>query len=111
MRILPLALWHAGPDADLARMAMEHSALTHAHPLCRVACATYCLWARGLIEDRTDPFEAAIRQVAGFVRDDLALAAALDQINEHRNRPPTGTGYVVDTLFSARHVLEVGVDY
>ena len=111
MRILPMALWHDGPDADLARLAMEHSALTHAHPLCQVACATYCLWARGLIEDRPDPFEAALGRVEGFVRDDPPLAAAWDRIDAHRDRPTTGTGFVVDTLLSARHVLEVGVNY
>ena len=111
MRILPLALWHGGPDAELARLAMDHSALTHAHPLCRACCAIYCLWARGLATGVADPFEAALERVGALVRDDPALVAALARVEAHRDLPPTGTGFVVDTLLSARHVLAAGTDF
>ena len=112
MRILPLALLHQGPDDDLASTAMEHSSLTHAHPLCQVCCALYCLWARHLIEGRDDPFGAAVAKVAALLRDrDDATRSALDVIEAWSHKPPTGSGFVVDTLYSARHALEAGRDF
>ena len=111
MRILPLALWHDGPDAELARMAMEHSALTHAHPACQVACAVYCLWVRSLAAAGADPFADAMARIADLVAGDPTLAAALDRIEQARSTPPAGTGYVVDTLHSARAVLAAGTDF
>ncbi len=111
MRILPLALLHDGSDEELVRMAMEHSALTHAHPLCLDCCGIYCLWVRYLARGVDIPFEAALAKVKALVRDDPSLAESLDLIEEWKNKTPTGTGFVVDTLFSARHVLEKGTDF
>lgn len=111
MRILPLALWHDGADGDLVRMAMEHSALTHAHPLCLACCGIYCLWARNLARGIGHPFESAVEAFRGLVGDDPALVAALRVIDEWRGKTPSGTGFVVDTLFSARYALEAGADF
>jgi ADP-ribosylglycohydrolase len=112
MRILPLALLHQGTDDDLASTAMEHSSLTHAHPLCQVCCAVYCLWARHLIEGREAPFVAAVAKVDALLRDrDEATRSALDLIQEWDHKTPTGSGFVVDTLYSARYALEAGRDF
>jgi ADP-ribosyl-[dinitrogen reductase] hydrolase len=111
MRILPLALWHEGSDEELAGMAMDHSGLTHAHPLCLACCAIYCLWVRYLAEGVDDPFEAALGKVETLVGDDPALATALDVIGDWRGKEPSGTGFVVDSLFSAKYALERGSDF
>jgi ADP-ribosyl-[dinitrogen reductase] hydrolase len=111
MRILPLALLHDGSDEELVRMAMEHSGLTHAHPLCLACCGIYCLWARHLAGGLDDPFEAAVGKFRGSVRDDPAVVAALRVIEEWEGKTPSGTGFVVDTLYSARHALEAGTDF
>ncbi len=50
MRVLPVALWHRGTDAELVRDAAASSMLTHGHIVCRVACALYCLMARCALE-------------------------------------------------------------
>lgn len=89
---------------------MEHSALTHAHPACLACCAIYCLWARHLAAGVDDPFEAAIGKVKAVGGDGPALAA-LDLIEDWRGKTPTGTGFVVDTLFSAKYALENGSDF
>jgi len=111
MRILPLSLLHDGDDEGLVRRAMEHSGLTHAHPLCLACCAIYCLWVRYLADGMDGPFEAAFKKVGKIVGDDPALAAALDLAIEWKGKEPTGTGFVVDTLFSARYALENGSDF
>jgi ADP-ribosyl-[dinitrogen reductase] hydrolase len=50
MRILPIALRSPdAPAADLVTMAMRSSAVTHGHARAGVACAVYCLLARGLL--------------------------------------------------------------
>ncbi len=111
MRILPLALWHEGPDEELARLAAIHSALTHAHPACLACCATYCLWARRLAEGVDRPFALAFKQARGWLGGDPALAEAFDLIQAWRDKPPGGTGYVVDTLVSAGWALDGGGDF
>lgn len=108
MRILPLALLHEGGDEELVRRAMEHSGLTHAHPLCLACCGIYCLWVRHLADGIDGPFEAAIEEFRRLVRDDPALVAALAVIGEWEGKTPSGTGFVVDTLFSARYAFEGG---
>ena len=111
MRILPLALLHEGTDEELVRAAMDHSGLTHAHPLCLICCAIYCLWVRYLSGGVERPFEAAIGKVGTLAGDDQALTAALELVEEWKGKAPSGTGFVVDTLFSARYALENGADY
>ncbi|WP_245004449.1 ADP-ribosylglycohydrolase family protein [Paraburkholderia sacchari] len=113
MRVLPLALWHIGADEDLVRDAHLQSLPTHAHPRSLVACAFYCLVARGYLRAEDDPWSWADRR----------LQAIYDESHDHRsNKPfldeletlrrfaatdrPRGTGYVLDTIWSAKRALE-----
>jgi ADP-ribosyl-[dinitrogen reductase] hydrolase len=104
MRVLPLALWHQGTDAELAGDADLQSQITHGHWRSRIACAIAVLWARGLLEDRADPFEQAVDTVrvlyGNSVRPEIDLLASYG--------PTTGSGYVADTLASAREALRAG---
>lgn len=111
MRILPLALWDEGGDDELARMAMEHSSLTHALPICQVACAIGCLWARYLAIELRNPFDTAVEKVKLIVQDLPTYFEALSRVESWRGQTPTGTGFVVDTLFSAKYALEQGSDF
>ena len=112
MRVLPLALWHRGDDAELAVLAAAQSLPTHGHPRAQAACAMGCLWARAMLADHPSAWEWAattLRHVgadAGLSRDEIERV--LDPANE---RSIEGSGYVVDTLWSARHALSVGHDY
>ncbi len=109
MRVLPLALWHAGTDAELARDAAAQSLVTHGHARSQGCCVLYCLWARRTLEGAGDPWREA---VAAF----RAIHPAGDpirgevEIHVKPDDPPSGrgSGYVVDCLSSARLVLDAG---
>jgi ADP-ribosylglycohydrolase len=106
MRVLPLALWHQGPDADLVRDAYAQSQVTHGHPRSMVCCALYCLWARATLDDAPDAWGDAVARLRRVVGGNAAEVDALD--NHVRPSEPAegrGSGYVVDTLRSARMVL------
>jgi ADP-ribosylglycohydrolase len=103
MRVLPLALWHRGSDAELVALAHDQSQVTHGHLRAQVCCAIYCLWARRTLECHPDPWNAAstsLRAIYGAgSRADRELASYIQP-----DQPPhgTGSGYVVDSLQSAR---------
>lgn len=109
MRVLPLALWHRGTDAELVRDADRQSRVTHGHGRSRVACALYCLWARRTLAGADDAWSAAVASLRGL----LAPGSFEEEILEYHIRPDDpeggrGTGYVIDTLRSARSALSRG---
>ncbi len=134
MRVLPLALWHRGDDFFLASDAMVQSRVTHGHLRSQLCCALYCLWARyiGQGQDSEAAWQSATAQLRALLafwrnmaayRLDLSpeLAAQKDRFS-HENAqnelefhirpdddiPGRGSGYVVDSLRSARDALREG---
>lgn len=110
MRVLPLALWHVGEDAELFDLAMRQCLPTHGHLRSQLCCALYCLWGRGELQGETG-WDSAIRRVEQLVetRPDLHGEWALLR-NEFGNAPK-GSGYVVDSINSTRWSLQQGTDY
>ncbi|REG60068.1 ADP-ribosylglycohydrolase [Paraburkholderia sp. BL6669N2] len=113
MRVLPLALWHTGPDEELARNAHLQSIPTHAHPRSLVACAFYVLVARGYLRKTADPWSWAVQRLEEIYndwQDQHEQRAFLRELDVLRSFPktdtPRGTGYVIDTIWSARKALE-----
>jgi ADP-ribosylglycohydrolase len=109
MRVAPLALWHRGTDAELAEAAHLQSAPTHAHPRSQVACALLSLTLRRILDGGTAPDEA-LGQAAEWLAEHYAerpcFAAELEGVMRAPEREePTGSGYVVDTLWSALHAV------
>lgn len=104
MRVLPLALWHGGDDAELVRLAHDQSRTTHGHPRAQVCCALYCLVARNMLAEHADPWSAAAVALADCYADDEARSAELTH-TVLPGMPPGGTGYVLDTLHSAAHCM------
>ena len=109
MRVLPLALWHRGDDAELVADARAQSRVTHGHPRSQACCALYCLWARRTLEGDPDAWKSAVaafREVAGA---DPALLHELEA-SIRPDDPPDGegSGYVVDCLRSARLATHAG---
>ncbi|HEU4534820.1 MAG TPA: ADP-ribosylglycohydrolase family protein [Polyangiaceae bacterium] len=103
MRVLPLALWHRGSDAELVRDADLQSRVTHGHVRSRVCCMLYCLWARRTLAGDPSAWgsaAAALRSLLGPGEEAEALEFHIrpdDTSTEGR-----GSGYVVDALRSAR---------
>lgn len=109
MRVLPLALWHKGTDAELAADAMAQSSVTHAHRRSQVCCALYCLWARRLLGGM--PPAPAWRD-ALVAADRLWPEGSLEFAQLHGLIFPEravyeirGGGYVVESLRAAVHLV------
>ncbi|CAE6801580.1 ADP-ribosylglycohydrolase family protein [Paraburkholderia domus] len=113
MRVLPLALWHTGPEDALVRDAHLQSLPTHGHARSLVACAFYCLVAKGYLRNLADPWSSAdqrLEEIYAVWSDQPARKAFLVELDVLRSFPktdqPRGTGYVLDTIWSARKALE-----
>lgn len=106
MRCLPLALWHRGSEGELVDLAFAQSAPTHGHLRSKLCCALYCLWARAIIEEISDPWDWAV----DALRDELSEEQKPEL--EEKIKPHAlpekirGSGYVVNTLHAARWALQ-----
>jgi ADP-ribosyl-[dinitrogen reductase] hydrolase len=104
MRVLPATLLFTGSDEDLVALAHEQSLVTHRHPRSLVCCALYCLWARFEMKGHSDAWEAAVARLLTIYQTETTFLRELeDVILPAAGLPPGGTGYVVDSLHSARH--------
>ena len=111
MRVLPLVLWHRGPDEELVRDAMLQSRVTHGHLRSQICCSLYCLWARGVWSCDADPWNGAVIRLREFWRDNRAALEGLEAaIRPEASVSISGSGYVVDCLHSAHWAIEQG-DY
>jgi ADP-ribosylglycohydrolase len=108
MRVLPLALWHDGPDAGLVIDAQSQSRVTHGHLRSQLCCALYCLWARRLLQEHPSPYEDALTTLRGIFSSVPTALKELDIIEPLTPPDTPGSGYVVDCLRSARQAVEVG---
>jgi len=105
MRVLPLALWHQGLDAELIADAYDQSRITHGHARSRVCCALYCLWVRRILSDHPDPWASAVATLRARITPGSEEHDALEShIRPDEEPSGGGSGYVVDTLRSARMV-------
>lgn len=108
MRVLPLALIVEDVD-QLVTQAMDQSSLTHAHPISQICCAIYCVWARCALDDDFEGgWQRALDETES--RLDADRRDWWQRVSTELDAPPTGTGYVVDCLRSARAANEAS-DY
>ncbi len=109
MRVLPLALWHLGDDASLARDAMLQSRVTHGHLRSQVCCALYCLWARRTLEGSTEAWAEALVTFRALYPEGTAPREELESfVQPDTAERGRGSGYVVDCLRSARDCVAAG---
>lgn len=107
MRVLPLALWHRGSDEELVRDAHIQSLVTHGHICNQVCCALYCLWARNLLEGMEDAYERAVNSLRNIYQNNKEYTGELEFAVRPDDEPVgTGSGYVVDSIRSARMLLQ-----
>ncbi|MEW6734818.1 MAG: ADP-ribosylglycohydrolase family protein [Acidobacteriota bacterium] len=107
MRVLPLALWHKGTDAELVNDAHLQSRVTHGHIRSQVCCALYCLWARDTLFAVAQPWQEAVAKLRAIYHKDSKEYQELEW-SIRPDDPPIGQGggYVVDCLRSARLVMQ-----
>jgi ADP-ribosyl-[dinitrogen reductase] hydrolase len=120
MRALPVSLWalkNGASEEETARIAMEQSVLTHAHPRSQLCCALYCGWAFhiGRGEDAERAWRLATEKTRAIVEkmpdSTLWRREMEEQIRPESEPKGTGSGYVVDCLHSARLVLREASTY
>lgn len=112
MRVLPLALWHRGDDRELMELAAHQSLPTHGHPRAQVACALYCVWARATLEQAADPWSSAVSRFRDHGGLGLFPEAEVQRVLDPSNASSaSGTGYVLDTLWSAKAAVEGTTSY
>jgi ADP-ribosylglycohydrolase len=112
MRVIPLAVWHRGSEAELLRDAFAQSAVTHGHMRSKLCCALYCLWVQRLLvaddaAQRAAAWSNAVAALRVLTSDDDAAQEALE-MHIRPDQPATGagSGYVVDSLRSARMIFD-----
>lgn len=109
MRVLPLALWHKGTIQQLVADAHKQSLVTHGHLRSQICCALYCLWARFTMETLSNPWASAVASLRSIYGNDSPEREEFEwSIRPDDESTPTGSGYVVDCLRSARWATEAG---
>jgi ADP-ribosylglycohydrolase len=115
MRVFPVLMTPWRNSAALVDAAVRQSRVTHGHPRSHVACAMYCLWVEGLPRFGSADSWAMAEDLmrSGAFADDVGLS---DEEVEFVLDPAWrgkagGSGYVVDTLWSARVALEESTDF
>lgn len=111
MRVLPLALWADGSYKFMCDIARQQSIVTHGHIRSQVCCAVYVLWARflregGYGEDFGCAWDEALNEIERIYADDEEF---MNEYNEHikdKCHVGRGSGYVVDSLFSAKMLID-----
>ena len=110
MRILPLALVRRSTsDAELVSEAMRASSVTHAHPRSQLTCALYSLALRRLLNGDEPAQSISVASTA--------LAQLVEPIQKHElglvlhYSTRSGSGYVVDTFWSAWDAFSGAGDY
>lgn len=105
MRCLPVVLTAASRD-DVIFLARKQSLVTHGHVRSQLCCALYCLTAMGILEgqpgaDAVRAAEDALLERHAGTENEAELKIALDG----RFDRPQGSGYVVDSFWSAIHCV------
>jgi len=109
MRVLPVAFMQDYDDDHVLRAAMGQSKVTHAEPVVLLACGIYVLWAKGIAAGDSDAWENAFERVHKTVPK-----GTLTMLLEHLRtwtKTPTGSGYIVDSLHTAKYVMDTSMDY
>ncbi|SAK87062.1 ADP-ribosylation/crystallin J1 [Caballeronia hypogeia] len=105
MRCLPV-VFVAASDDEAVRLAMRQGLVTHGHVRSQLCCALYALIARRLLEGARAS-DAVARAEADLRRrfDSTPAAAEMRRVLEARREPARGSGYVLDSLWSAVQCL------
>lgn len=110
MRALPAALVARGSHSLAHKISFEHASATHAHGVSKMACALYSSVAVNLltgIHSMEDSWGIAIETMKQTYPNDPDLETVL----AGERVEPTGSGYVVDSLWSAYYACMRGKTY
>lgn len=106
MRILPVALrFHSASPDTVSSIAMQLSAITHAHIRSQLACSLYCLIAQDLLAGKAIPqaYQKALKSFSPIIAAHPEEQTHFERLLSGRlpEKPRTSirsSGYVLDTL-------------
>lgn len=111
MRVLPCALAEVPTPAEVVARARQQGLPTHAHPRSQLACALYALMAWKMLEgaEAVEALDFAQEYLERTIdpRERSEFVIVLDG----RLDPSKGSGYVVDSLWSAIRAVLGTSDY
>jgi ADP-ribosyl-[dinitrogen reductase] hydrolase len=97
-------------EQDIAYVASELSCATHPHNYSRICCAAYCLIANYLLAGI--PISEAIDRAFTYLENGYKEDAAdLEFVKSGERNELRGTGYVVDSFWSAIYAVWRGTSY
>ncbi|MBN3807697.1 ADP-ribosylglycohydrolase family protein [Paraburkholderia sp. Ac-20347] len=105
MRCLPVVLVTTSHD-EAIHLARKQSLVTHGHARAQLTCALYCVTALGILEglSAADAVRAAEDELLKRYAD-TPDEAELKIVLDGRFDAPQGSGYVVDSFWSAIHCV------
>lgn len=109
MRALPIAFMQDVDDREAIKLAMQQSVVTHQESEPLICCAQYVLWARNIAKGIDQPWEAAFDTLRTHLPSGVTTAFLV--LIERWSKPPKGSGFVVDSLYSAKYAVDTGTDY
>jgi ADP-ribosylglycohydrolase len=106
MRCLPAAM------LNYDHAVIEQGAVTHAHPISLMTCLLYSQLVKVLMHDPSAPLNLAVEFAIEATRcSPCADHRALQIVLDGQDATPRGTGYVVDTFWSAVDALARADNY
>lgn len=116
MRALPVGLWYAGEKGSTKHRFLAssmHSYVTHPHARSKICCGIYAEVANHMLQgkDPSDAYALAMDIAEQDCSLDPHIRYQFDIIKQARDKEATGTGYVVDSLWSALYALQRGTNY
>lgn len=110
MRVLPVAFLVC-EDKEAIRIAMEQGRPTHGHIRSQIGCAMYVVIARRLIKGYELAGAIQLAEASLQRHIDPVYQAELEFFLTRNRKVGKGTGYVVDSFWSAIDSLEQTVSY
>lgn len=120
MRCLPILIWSIYNyfENDFEEVLILYGALqseiTHAHILSKVCCSFYLIWAAGILLEEKDAWKSAANKLRSYYisQEDHASLEVVDYvIKPDEYIKGNGTGYVLDSLYSARMILDTETNF
>jgi ADP-ribosylglycohydrolase len=111
MRALPVALVCDTPD-EICKVSFLHSSVTHPHIRSKLCCALYSLVVHFTLNGWHLPM--AITLATNHLNSWLVAPEDIDELNyiiDCASNDPKGSGYVVDSLWSALYAVKAGYSY
>jgi ADP-ribosyl-[dinitrogen reductase] hydrolase len=111
MRVLPVVIFAQSP-AEVEELAMRQGVITHGHIRSQLCCALYALTAFSVLHgaNAADAVSAAEDYLLQRYSD-TPSEAELKVVLDGRHDAPEGSGYVVDSLWSAIKCVLSTSDY